>query len=425
MRIGFSCPVTPGHLHPMITLARKLQTHGHDVFFLCIAEGEPMVRAAGLEFVPYGEEILPSGEMARRLQILSQLNGTEALQYAIKLFSDTCSAALEDGERAIRASQPDALVLDALSSGLWVVASYMGLPFVNVSNALHLDYSGKTPLCLYDWPHQEDPEAFARNTMGAKGFLQMMSPIVEVERAYANRVGLALDLDDPEARRSKLAHLTQTPKEFDFPASHWPAHFKHTGPLHDPALRPAVDFPWDKLTGEPLIYASMGTLQNGSEGIFQAIAAAAQTPGRQLVLSIGHNLDSEKLGPLAATTIVVRQAPQLDLLKRATLCITHAGLNTALESLSAGVPMVAIPITNDQPGVGARIAYTKTGVVVPLKELSVEKLRAAIETVLADPSYRENTQQIQQAIERTNGLQLAADIIEKTLGAALQTASQR
>src|SRR6266853_6737775 len=52
---------------------------------------------------------------------------------------------------------------------------------------------------------------------------------------------------------------------------------------------------------------------------------------------------------------------RLSLLKRAALCITHAGLNTSLESLAQGVPMVAIPVTNDQPGVAARIAYTKTG----------------------------------------------------------------
>jgi len=53
---------------------------------------------------------------------------------------------------------------------------------------------------------------------------------------------------------------------------------------------------------------------------------------------------------LAGEPIVVEFAPQLELLKRAALCITHAGLNTALECLSNGLPMVAIPITNDQPG---------------------------------------------------------------------------
>jgi UDP:flavonoid glycosyltransferase YjiC (YdhE family) len=56
--------------------------------------------------------------------------------------------------------------------------------------------------------------------------------------------------------------------------------------------------------------------------------------------------------------IIVDYAPQLQLLKKASLCITHAGINTTLESLSNGVPLVAIPIANDQPGIGARIEWT-------------------------------------------------------------------
>lgn len=58
----------------------------------------------------------------------------------------------------------------------------------------------------------------------------------------------------------------------------------------------------------------------------------------------------------------MKSAPQLELLKRASVCITHAGFNTVIESLANGVPQVAIPITHDQPGVAARIADKKTGV---------------------------------------------------------------
>ena len=410
----------------MTALARKLRERDHEVFFLCLAEAEPMVRAAGLDFFPYGEALFPAGEYPRRLRILSQLSGAEALQFTLGLFTDVCRAGLEDGERAIRESRPEALVLDSTNRGLNLVAMHLNLPFIQVSNALHFDLSGHAPLCMYDWPHQPGPEGYVRNIEGTKAFLKMSAPLVALERDYVTRVGLPVDVENPMSQRSKLAQLTQTPKEFDFPGDHWPAHFHYTGPWHDPSLRPPVDFPWDALTGEPLIYASMGTLQNGTERIFEAIVAAAQAPGRQLVLSIGKNLDPDKIGRLSANTIVVRNAPQLEVLKRASLCITHAGLNTVLESLTAGVPMVAIPVTNDQPGVGARIAYTQTGVVVPLRmvagELGVQKLREAIETVLTDGIYRENTQRIQEAIERTNGLRMAADLIDCTLREAVRPA---
>jgi UDP:flavonoid glycosyltransferase YjiC (YdhE family) len=69
------------------------------------------------------------------------------------------------------------------------------------------------------------------------------------------------------------------------------------------------------------------------------------------------------------------QCTELELLQKAALTITHAGMNTTWESLSNGVPMVAIPVANDQQGVAAQIAYAGFGEVVSLKELSVYKVR--------------------------------------------------
>src|SRR5260221_5825627 len=136
----------------------------------------------------------------------------------------------------------------------------------------------------------------------------------------------------------------QTPRAFDFEGSRWPPQFHYTGPFHDGAGRAEVDFPWDRLTGEPLIYGSMGTLMNGLVDVYRTItAAAAKRKEVQLVLSIVDPLDPEQIGPLANNTIVVKRAPQLQLMKRVSVCITHAGLNTVLESLGQGVPHVSKP----------------------------------------------------------------------------------
>jgi len=97
----------------------------------------------------------------------------------------------------------------------------------------------------------------------------------------------------------------------------------------------------------------MGTLVNGLNNVHAAILeAVGEFPHMQVVLSVGKNFNPDDLGPIPPNTIVVRIAPQIELLKRAALCITHAGLNTALEALAQGVPMVAIP-KYDQPGVAA------------------------------------------------------------------------
>jgi zeaxanthin glucosyltransferase len=135
----------------------------------------------------------------------------------------------------------------------------------------------------------------------------------------------------------------------------------------------------------------------------------------QVVLSTGKNIRLENLGDIPANTIVVRSAPQIELLKRAALCITHAGLNTVLESLAKGVPMVAIPIAYDQPGAAVRIAYHGAGEFIELDDLTTSLLRESIEKVLHDPSYRERAKYFQKVIAKTRGLEVAADAIEQAL----------
>jgi MGT family glycosyltransferase len=136
----------------------------------------------------------------------------------------------------------------------------------------------------------------------------------------------------------------------------------------------------------------------------------------QVVLSVGRNFNLDDLGPIPSNTIVVRVAPQIELLKRAALCITHAGLNTALEALAQGVPMVAIPIGYDQPGVAARIAYHGVGEFVEVGNLTVRRLLELIVKVRANTSYRDKARWFQKVLGETRGLDVAADIIERVFG---------
>jgi zeaxanthin glucosyltransferase len=99
-----------------------------------------------------------------------------------------------------------------------------------------------------------------------------------------------------------------------------------------------------------------------------------------------------------------RRAPQLELLKQTSVCITHVGLNTVLESLTQGVPQVAIPVTFDQPGVAARIAHQQTGVVTSLDKLTADHLSTLLDEVLTNSIYRDNAGKLQKAIAKANGL---------------------
>jgi zeaxanthin glucosyltransferase len=413
MRIAFLGVRVPGHLNPMTTLARRLIARGHDVVFISVLDTEPYVRAAQLPFMPYCEKEFPLGSVRQKTDQLGKLQGQAALEFAIGDIANGLEAAFRNLPQTLQQARVDGLVLDQVDSGLGLVPMHLGIPYVHVSNALHLDYSGNTPLATFDWPHETTPAASIRNQDGVRGIMQASEPLISVGRAYAKHVGLDIDWSDPMATMSKLAWLTQTPKEFDFESFHWPPQFHYTGPFHDGRGRIESDFPWDRLTGEPIIYASMGTLQNGLESVFSTIAeAVGRRPGMQLVLSIGPTLDPKQVQSLPANSIVVSSAPQVELLRRSALCITHAGLNTTLESLAQGVPMVAIPVSMDQPGVAARIAYTKTGAYVPLQEMTAPRLSLLIKEVLSNPEYRQNANKMKQAIVQTNGLEKAVDLLE-------------
>jgi zeaxanthin glucosyltransferase len=156
---------------------------------------------------------------------------------------------------------------------------------------------------------------------------------------------------------------------------------------------------------------------NGRADVFRKIVAGvAKHKGTQLVLSICDQLDPKEIGPAPSNAIIVNQAPQLELLARTSVCITHAGLNTVLESLAQGVPQVAIPATFEQPGVATRIAAQKTGVTVPFEGLTPDHLSSLLVEVVSNPIYRQNSRKFQEIISRANGLSTAADIIERCFG---------
>ena len=161
--------------------------------------------------------------------------------------------------------------------------------------------------------------------------------------------------------------------------------------------------------GEPVVYVSMGTLQNGVTETFRAIAASAgKLKGLQFVLAIGNQITPEQIGETAPNVLTVAYAPQVELLKRSSLCITHAGLNTALEALAFGVPLLAIPITNDQPGVAARIADKEVGLVISQGDLYTSDLPSLITQAVKDSRIRANARRLGEAISQADGLAVAA-----------------
>jgi zeaxanthin glucosyltransferase len=413
-RIGCFSYSGVGHVSPLLALARRLQRRGHELVFFQRPDLESRIRAAQVSFAAYGENDFPLGSLAQELQDVSQLEGPAAFERAIAATVSEYRIVLREGPELVRKHRIEFLLVDECCDAGATLARTLRIPFVSLALALTRVEEPGVPCWGCPLPYSDDPAIVAQYVAWSNALSAVAAPLLEPINQERARFGLPRVKHVME-NHSELATISQQPAKFDFPRHELPASFHYTGPFVDPEARPEVLFPWEQLDGRPLVYASLGTLQNRLPAVFRIIAEACAPLNVQLVMGLGSGLHSEELGDLPGNPLVLSYVPQLQLLERAQLMITHAGMNSALECLSHGVPMVAIPITHDQPNIAQRIVWTGTGIMVPLDTLTVERLRDAVKGVLADPSYRTAALQLQQEIQQVKGLDRAADLVESVM----------
>ncbi|WNZ27763.1 glycosyl transferase family 1 [Leptolyngbya sp. NK1-12] len=411
---GIICPPYPGHLNPLSALGRELQGRGHRVTILHISDLEAKIRSEGLEYYPIGQTSYQPGSLAASFKQLTQFSEIEALRYSVDFCRHMTEIICQDAPAAIRSIGIEALLVDQLEPEGQSVAQYLDLPFICISSGQTIHRRSDVPPFFTPWTYSKASWTRLRNAVAYQILDWSCQPILGVINHYGQRWKL------PPYRKiyESIAktHISQQLAAFEFPIPDIPGRFHYTGPFRNPSPRLST-FPFTQLTGQPLIYASLGSVQNTKQEIFHCIAAACQGLDLQLVIAHGGGLSPEAIQALPGSPLVVEYAPQLDVLAKASLTITHGGMNTVLDSLSCGVPLVAIPITFEQPGTGARIRWTKTGEVLALSRLQVPTLQTAIQRVLADSSYSQNALKFQTAIQQARGVKRAADIVEQAVGA--------
>src|SRR5262245_8484270 len=421
-RIGILSFSSPGHYYPLTALGRRLQSRGHEVVYFQVADLEQPIRAAGLRFRQIGEHDFPLGSLRTRDEELGKLTGRAALRCGLRGIERKAMMLFRDAPGAIRDERVDSLIVDQIEPAGGTVAEYLGLPFVSVAAALPVNLDPSAPPVNVPWPHRTGLGARLRNWVGNRVVERIFSGVMGTINRQRAVWGLPR-LQNFNALFSGLMQVSQQPAALELPDRRLPPHFHHTGPWTDAAGRAPVDFPWSRIDPDrPLVYASMGTLQNGILRTFRMMAEACAGLDLQLVISLGGGQNPALLGDLPGDLVVVGYAPQLDLIRRSALTISHGGLNTALESLAQGVPMVVLPVTYDQPGVGARVEWSGVGRSIPVGRLTVDRLRDAVRLVLGDPAYRELAGRLQSSIEAADGLNRAADLIEGAFGTGWRVA---
>jgi zeaxanthin glucosyltransferase len=242
MKIGFIGLPSPGHLNPMSALARQLQSRNHEVVLFSPPVGEPFARAAGLPFVPIAEKEFSTERVAELVGKISRIKGEEGLQFTVNAVAALNEVKWRTLPDLLSSTGIDTLVVDNYDFYGEIIPKRLRMPYAVVSNALHFDYSGYAPLCVYEWAHDHTPEAIKRNGQGVSKFTQMLIHSNRELIAHAERAGIRANWEDPSSLFSDRLWITQCPQEFDFESSHWPEQFHYAGPFHDGKGR--LDFPF-------------------------------------------------------------------------------------------------------------------------------------------------------------------------------------
>ncbi|SNR45189.1 glycosyltransferase [Paracoccus sediminis] len=398
MRAILITPPLPSHLRAFEALAQELARRGHEAVFLT----EPGVLLQG----GVAQATLPgppTRPQPHRLlaEIVTGARRTDRL--------------CRDGLAILRGLSPDLILGDQMEPAGGLLARVLGVPLVSVACAVPMDPEPGIPLPFLGWPHDPTAGGLRRNRGGERVADVLMTPQSRAIRRWSRTWGLG-DLRRLQDCLSPRLTVSQMAPGFDYPRPANGAHVAQLGPFR--RGQAPGDFPADIRPDpdRPFVYASLGTLQGHRAGLLSRIARACRQAGAQVLVSHAGCLPDDKARAIPADW-VRGFVPQGAVLARADLCVTHAGLNTALECLAAGVPMLALPLTHDQPGVAARIVRCGAGLRLPPWQRSTARMAAAVTALLSDPAHRAAARHFADAADTWRGAAGAIDRIEALLKA--------
>ena len=212
-------------------------------------------------------------------------------------------------------------------------------------------------------------------------------------------------------------YLVPSAPEFDYqrtdipPSVHYVGPYLFNKPRHVPAPQWLAELPHDR----PWVHATEGTVHLGEAFVLAAAARGLANLPMEVILTTGGEREPSELGlaDVAANVRVAKWIAHSDLLPHLDAMITTGGAGTVLAALSAGVPLIVIPNDWDKPELAQRVVEAGAGLRISPRQCTPRRLRAAVERLLGDPSFRRNAQRMAGVFGGYGGAAAAADLIEQ------------
>lgn len=432
-------PNETGHLNPACALARRLIRDGFEVTFVGVADDREVLLSKGFDYLTIAEDIFPIGSMERMKKGLGlRRGGIGKILDGIKLnrtFDDFLASFADEIKGQFDLIIADGLMDDAFilvgkRAGIAVVQFHVTFPFHNpASPPLHTsllpNLDGSLPW-MAKW---------RRTTLG--GMLGH-SPV----SAFNQLIGYAVRrfaLGSPKARlarfginsnfsrggssdiRESYPSIVACPKALDFDTNTPPETYYVDALLDEDEALPGFD--WSNVPkGRKLIYAALGSqawiLKDNGKSIYQRILKAF---GRRddcfLIVAAGSLAAALREENQGENALILDWAPQREILKRAYLMVTHAGLGSVKECIHNEVPMICIPMGRDQPGTAARVQYHRLGVVGDVKKVIASDFGEFLSEIICNPIYRMRLKEMNREFAREANTGRLTQVIRDAISA--------
>ena len=158
----------------------------------------------------------------------------------------------------------------------------------------------------------------------------------------------------------------------------------------------------------PLVYVTLGTVFNDPE-LARSVLDALQDLPISIAVTTGPGMDPSVLGQRPANVAAASFVPQALVLPLASAVVSHTGSGTMLGALASGLPQVCLPRGADQFANADRVQSVGAGVRLLPDEVTPERLRAAVTSVLDDPAYARAATAMQSEIA---AMPSAADVLD-------------
>ncbi len=417
-RVLLAAQPTAGHTNALRAIGYLLRAQGHLVRFAVAAVRPPFAERwpelvkvaaqlpqaiAGDGFELTALRLAPEGLW--HAVRLPRARGLDELELALKLFS--AGAESQARQLAQAAAESDVVVGDYLMPGAMLAAKVAGKPYVAVyHSALPFPAEGASPFGS-GLPDDAPPD--------------------ERERAQARLTSLCDLFEERLSRAARALGIERRTRLFERPISEHlnllltvPALEPGLAPLEGPirlvgpCLReieerdlshPCLQALGDRRCG---VYVSFGTVFNEQPRLFGTMLDALADQPR-VVVSAGGSFKqlSARAGP---NVHLFAQVPQLAVLERVQLVVTHGGNNTVQETLAAGLPMVVVPFGSDQLVNARRVERLGAGASVLPGRVSVAAIRAAVARA-SRPEVVARAQQLGRAVREGGGTAAAVEAI--------------